>query len=476
MAAFVAAGSLLLGGLALRSTLRRRLLTNWSGNQTFKPTSLHQPTSLPELQALVAAARAVKVLGSAHSFSALACPARGGALVSLARLDLGAPSVDERTGVCWVPGHYTYAALVAHLERAAPAWSLHNMASLPHITVAGSIATGTHGSGVACGNLASCVVGLELVLADGSALRASPASHPQEWPGLVVHLGALGVVTRVALQLVPAFWVRQVCYEGLSLEAVAAAFDEIMCAGYSVSLFTTWRGPVFEQCWRKCVCAAPGGSGGGGGEEEGLEGLFPPAWHGATRALHNLHPIPGVSAQPCTPQLGERGPAHHRLPHFRAEFTPSAGEELQSEFFVARSDAPAALRALSALREHIAPLLHICEVRTIAADSMWLSMASGRDSVALHFTWLKQWGGASGVAALLPRLEAALAPFAPRPHWGKLSSPAGWAAAGARYGEGLRSFAALRARLDPQGKFMNDALQALLTGSAGGASAEGVQV
>ena len=460
MAAFVAASAVLLGGLALRSALRRRLLTNWAGNVAFAPAALHQPAALAELQALVRGARSLKVVGSAHSFNALASPARAGAMVSLARLDLGPPVVDAASGVCWVPGRCTYAALVAHLERAAPAWSLHNMASLPHITVAGSIATATHGSGVGNGNLASCVVGLELVLADGELLRASPASHPREWQGLVVSLGALGVVTRVALQLVPAFWVRQVCYEGLALEAVCDSFDAVMGAGYSVSLFTTWRGPVFEQCWRKCVCApAPGRE---GAEEEGLEGHFPQQWHGATRAAAHLHPIPGVAAEPCTPQLGARGPAHHRLPHFRADFTPSAGEELQSEFFVARSDAPAALRALAALRARIAPLLHICEVRTIAADAQWLSTASGRDSVALHFTWLKQWEGPSGVAALLPALEAALAPFGARPHWGKLSSPAGWAAAGARYGEGLRSFAALRARLDPQGKFLNDALRALL--------------
>ena len=444
--------------LALARRQRTRVtLRNWCGNVLFQPSAIHHPATLASLQALVGSAARCKVVGSAHSFNTLACPS-GGALISLASLALGAPALDAATGVCWVPGSFRYSELVGFLAGAP--WALHNMASLPHITVAGSLATATHGSGVGNGNLASCVVGLELVLADGSLLRASPSTHPEDFAGMVVHLGALGVVTRVALQLVPAFYCRQVCYQGLTLDAAAEHFDAIMSAGYSVSLFTTWREPLFEQCWRKCVCAGPAGAGAMEASEQGLAGLFPAQWHGATRATQDLHPIPGVSAAPCTPQLGLPGHAHHRLPHFRADFTPSAGEELQSEYFVPRAHAPAALRAVAALRASIAPLLHISEIRCVAGDELWLSMAAGRPggSAALHFTWKRE---PEGVAALLPALEAALAPFDARPHWGKLASREGSARARLSYAA-FAKFQALRQRLDPQGKFLNDHLRLLL--------------
>ena len=453
--------------LSRRRTLQLRR-KNWCGHVQFQPECLHTPGTVEELQALVKASSQCKVVGSAHSFNSLASTT--GALISLARLDVGALQLDAATGIVWVPGALTYSQLVDSLE--GTAWALHNMASLPHITVAGSIATATHGSGVGNGNLSSCVVGLELVCADGSLLRATPASHPLEFPGLVVGLGALGIVTRCALQLVPAFHLQQHCYEGLSLDSAVASFDDIMSAGYSVSLFTTWRQPAFEQVWRKCLCApaplgaaaAAAAAAAGGGldaAEQGLGGLFPATWHGASLAAANLHPIPGVSSQPCTPQLGLPGHAHHRLPHFRAEFTPSAGEELQTEYFVARASAPQALLALAALRERIAPLLHICEVRCVAGDALWLSMASGRDSVALHFTWKQQW---EGVRELLPAIEAALAPLDARPHWGKLCAAAPPGGGGmpwlASYGQGAAQWAALRARMDPSGKFLNEHLLA----------------
>ena len=405
------------------------------------------------MQSIVAGSRKCRVVGSAHSFSLIADTE--GDHISLEALNVGPPLLDEATGVVWVPGYMSFGALVAFLEGSA--WALHNMASLPHITVAGTIATGTHGSGVGNGNLASCVCGLELVLADGSLLRASPSSHPTEFEGMVVHLGSLGVVTRVALQLVPAFFMRQVVYLDLPLETALANFDSIMSAGYSVSLFTTWKALSFEQVWRKAVCS-PGQQGVGGAEdavEEGLAGHFPPVWHGARRAEAEQHPIPGVCAAPCTPQLGVPGPAHHRLPHFRLEFTPSAGEELQSEFFVRREYAPSSLRALSALAGDIAPLLHISEVRAIASDALWLSPHQGGGELgwcAIHFTWKKHW---EGVRALLPRIEGALSQFGARPHWGKLFTSIKGQHAMARLYPRLGDFLSLRERLDPTGKFLN---------------------
>jgi xylitol oxidase len=126
--------------------------------------------------------------------------------------------------------------------------------------------------------------------------------------------------------------------------------------------------------------------------------------------------IPGANVEAVTEQLGLIGPWHERLPHFRAAFTPSAGEELQTEYFVPRHSAREALAAIRPLGAVLAPLLQVSELRTFAADDLWLSGAHDRDVLGLHFTWFRDW---DGVHAVLPQLEAALAPYAARPHWGK---------------------------------------------------------
>lgn len=405
-------------------------LKNWAGNVTFSPAQVLTPTTTAELCALVASTPNLRVLGSGHSFTPLAAT-RGTLLRLHALTDLPPPSLDEATGVIWVPGHLTYGTLVDFLR--STAWAPHNLASLPHITIAGTIATATHGSGTRNGNLSTAVVGLEMVNAEGQLVRVSAATHGVEFAGMVVALGSLGVVLRVGLQLVPAFALTQTVYEGLQLETACERLREVLEAGYSVSLFTTWRGPLFEQVWRK---------------RRATEGEAPAQWLGATRATKALHPIPGVPANPCTPQLGKPGPAAELLPHFRFEFQPSAGEELQTEYFVAMEHAPAALRAVATLRDAIAPLLHVCEVRAVAKDELWLSMAQGRDSVAIHFTWRLD---VAAVNALLPRLEAVLAPFEPRPHWGKLFLCKGAELAG-RYPY-MGDFLRLRKAWDPKGKF-----------------------
>jgi xylitol oxidase len=415
---------------------------NWASNVSFSPASLLAPTTTAELCALVCAHPKLRVLGSAHSFSSIASSPH--ALLRVDRLtDVPPPHLHGDTGVLWVPGAATYGAVCVFLRGAA--WALPNLASLPHITVAGSIATATHGSGLRNGNLATHVVGLELVSSSGGIVRASRATHGALFDGMVVSLGALGVVLRVALQLVPAFELRQDVYEGLPLDAACAALPAVLGAAYSVSLFTTW-GPegVFEQVWLKRLAA---------------EGDAPAVWMGARRAARQLHPIPGADGGPCTPQLGAPGPAAERLPHFRFEFQPSAGEELQSEYFVALGDAPAALRAVAGLARRVAPLLHISEVRAVAGDDLWLSTAHGRDSVAIHFTWKKR---EAEVRELLPDLEAALAPFGARPHWGKLSARAGAPGGVAALFPKLREFLELRRDMDPAGKFLNEFLEAAL--------------
>jgi FAD/FMN-containing dehydrogenase len=400
-------------------------LTNWAGNITFRPAQAHRPGSVAELQALVAGSPRVRVLGSGHSFNDIADTS--GALVSLAELP-AVFEVDSARGLVKVNGAMRYAEVCRRLHLAG--FALPNLASLPHISVAGSVATGTHGSGDGNGNLATAVAGLELVTGDGGLLTLDRADP--EFPGAVVGLGALGAVVSVTLSVRPAYEVRQYVYDGLAFAELDERFDEIMGSAYSVSLFTDWSGPRLHQVWRKRI----------DGDEPDLPG--------AVLAEGPRHPVPGMSPVHCTDQGGIPGPWFARLPHFRPEFTPSSGEELQSEFLLPRRHALDALHALAAIGDRIAPVLQISEVRTIAADELWLSPNYRQDSVGLHFTWIRD---AAAVLPVLELVEKRLAPYEPRPHWGKISTldPA---AVRARYPR-LADFRGLAERYDPDGKFGN---------------------
>ncbi|MFD5573917.1 D-arabinono-1,4-lactone oxidase [Streptomyces cadmiisoli] len=399
---------------------------NWAGNITYSAKEVHRPRSLDELASIVAGSARVRVLGSGHSFNEIADPGPGGTLVSLAALP-PAVEVDAAARTVRVSGGVRYAELARRVHERGLA--LPNMASLPHISVAGSVATGTHGSGVGNGPLAAAVREVELLTADGTAVVIG--RDEERFGGAVTSLGALGVVTALTLDLEPAFDVEQYVFTELPLAGLD--FEAVMGAAYSVSLFTDWREPGFRQVWvkRRTDRALPG---------------FPWA-EPATRALH---PVPGMPAGNCTEQFGVPGPWHERLPHFRAEFTPSSGAELQSEYLMPRSSAPAALAALDAIRADVAPVLQTCEVRTVAADPQWLSPSYGRDTVAVHFTWVED------TAAVLPvvrRVEEALDGFGARPHWGKVFTvPA--SVLRERYPR-LADFRALAGELDPAGKFRN---------------------
>ncbi|WP_330172711.1 FAD-binding protein [Streptomyces sp. NBC_01498] len=415
--------------------------TNWAGNIVFSAGRVHRPTTLDELRALVAGHSRVRALGSGHSFNRLADT--DGALVSLAELprtmdvDTAARTVRVAAGV-----RYAELARTVHDQGLA----LRTMASLPHISVAGSVATGTHGSGDTTGSLATAVRAVELITADGGRLTLDRERDAERFPGAVVSLGALGVVTALTLDLVPAFDVRQFVFTGLPLAVLEEHFDAITSAAYSVSLFTDWSTPGFGQVWLKCLADADAVGGDDGPD-------FP--W--AAPATEALHPVPGMPAAHCTGQFGVPGPWHARLPHFRAEFTPSNGEELQSEYLVPRRHAVAALRAVAALGPVMAPVLQVCEVRTVAGDGLWLSPAEGRETVALHFTWVRD---TASVLPVIARLEAALEGFDARPHWGKVFTTAP-AVLRARYPR-MADFLALRASLDPAGTFTNAFLHRLL--------------
>jgi len=369
---------------------------NWAGNHTYPAATLHRPAGMEQLQEIVSRAGSVHVLGSRHSFNGIADAAE---LISLELLHTeealpAALTIDGDRRTVSLGGGVKYGELVQRLDDEGLA--LHNLASLPHISVAGAVATATHGSGIRNGNLATAVAGLEIVTSSGDMVRTRRGDP--DFDGMVVGLGALGVVTRLTLDVEPAFEVRQQVFLGMRWEVLLERFDEVMSAGYSVSVFTLF-GDAVDMVWVKTRTDR---------SEALTGGLF-----GARPADVDLHPVFGLDPTPCTPQLGRPGPWYDRLPHFRMGFTPSAGEELQSEYLLPRRHAAAAIEAVRALGDRIRPLLMTCEIRTVAADPLWLSTAHGQDSVALHFTWVR---AQDAVEELLVDMEAVLAPFASRPH------------------------------------------------------------
>ena len=411
-------------------------ITNWAGNITYSAKELHRPYALDKIAALVAGSASVRVLGSGHSFNEIAEPGPEGVLLSIADLP---PVIDVDTAArtVRVSGGVRYAELARAVYTRGLA--LPNMASLPHISVAGSVATGTHGSGVGNGPLSSAVREVELITADGSVLTIG--RDDPRFGGAVTSLGALGVVTALTLDLVPTFDVEQYVFTELPLTGLdSATFGTVMASAYSVSLFTDWRAPGFRQAWVKRRTDQPLAD-------------FP--W--AAPATAKMHPVPGMPAVNCTEQFGVAGPWQDRLPHFRAEFTPSSGTELQSEYLLPREHAVEALHAVDGIRDTVAGVLQTCEVRTVAADEQWLSPSYGRDTVALHFTWIED------TAAVLPvvrRLEEALDAFDARPHWGKVfTTPADLLRE--RYPR-LGDFRKLARELDPEGKFANAFVRAVL--------------
>ena len=404
-------------------------VTNWARNVVFTPERFVRPSSVEQVQELVAGADRVRVLGTGHSFSEVA--ATRGLLLSLAELPLEV-DVDAAASTVRVTAGARFGDLMGPLNAAGLA--LHNTGSLPHISVAGACATGTHGSGSGNRCLAAAVVELDLVGPDG-ALRTVRAGDP-DFDGSVVALGLLGVVTSLTLRVQPAYDVRQYVYDDVPFEALVADLDAVMDSAFSVSAFTRWRGPVFEMVWRKQLADAQ---------------AAPASWLGARLADSPRHPVPGMPVENATQQLGVPGPWHERLPHFRLEFTPSSGDEVQTEYLLPRSQAAPALKAIDAVRDVIAPALHVSEIRTAAADDLWLSPAFGRPTAALHFTWVDD---AALMARAVAALEAALAGFEARPHWGKVfGTPRDRVRS--MYPR-LADFESLVARHDPEGTFTNE--------------------
>ncbi|MFT4234322.1 MAG: FAD-binding protein [Microbacterium sp.] len=409
------------------------MTTNWAGNVTFRAHEVVTPSTAGEVADVLASADHVRPLGSGHSFTLIADT--DGTLLSTARLT-SPPRIDADARTVTVGAGMRYGDLAPALQ--AEGWALANLASLPHISIGGAIATGTHGSGDTIGTLSSAVAALEIVTPAGEIVRLK--RDDVEFSGAVVSLGVLGVTTEVTLDIEPTFDIRQRVYENLPLEVALDEFDAVMGAAYSVSMFLRWHDPdVVDQVWTKAR----------GDEAPQLPG-------GITEAAGKVHMLADVSPDATTVQGGTPGAWLDRLPHFQLSHTPSNGAELQSELLVPRARAADALRIVRGFAEQIAPLIMVTEVRSMRADELWLSPACGHDAVGIHFTWQPRQ---AEVEAVVAQLEEALAPLGARPHWGKLTrlDPEAIAAAWPRASD----FAALARRYDPEGRMRNDYLSFL---------------
>ena len=410
---------------------------NWAGNHTFCAARYHAPTTVAEVQTIVQQSSKVRVLGSRHCFHDIADCTED--LISLDKL---APTLlfDRQGKTVTVNGGCTYIQLGAWLHQAG--YAVHNMASLPHITIAGAVATATHGSGDGNGNLATAIAGMELVTADGEVITLTRERDGDTFLGAVVGLGGLGVVTKVTLDIEPAYLMQQEVYENMAFAQVVENFDAIMGSAYSVSLFTDWKDDNVSQVWIKHKLT----------NGEALP--VAPTFYGAPLAPVNRHPVTAFPADPCTIQMGIPGPWHERLAHFHNQSTLISKGDSQSEYFVAREYAVPAIKAMAELEPALTPVLLLSEVRSIAADNLWMSHNYQSPSIGLHFSWNKPW---DEVKRVLPLIEERLASFHARPHWGKLFTMTAdqlqplyprWA-----------DFQALLRRYDPAGKFRNGYLE-----------------
>lgn len=411
-------------------------ITNWAGNLTYSTSKLTSATSAAQVKSFIQQHNKFKVLGTKHCFNNIADSTNEFITLTSLQPDM---EINKNAHTVTVNAGVRYGTLAEYLHKNG--YALHNLASLPHISVAGSCATATHGSGEKNGNLSSAVVAMEIITAAGETINLSKEKDGEQFLAAVVHLGGLGVVTKVTLNIQPTYMVRQDVYENLALQQLEHHFDDIMGAGYSVSLFTDWANKNFSEVWVKSKLT------------DGEIFSHKPEFFGAKAATKNLHPIVAISAENCTEQMGVPGPWHERLPHFKMGFTPSSGKELQSEYFVPREHSYKAMAAVEKLHEKITPHLLITEIRTIAADDFWMSPCHKQDSTTIHFTWKPEW---PAVQKLLPLIEEHLAPFNAKPHWGKLFTMP-HARLKQLYPK-LPEFQQVLKHYDPSGKFRNEFL------------------
>ena len=442
---FLKTSSIVAGGVVLseliacksktdKSTVMGKKLSNWAGNLEYGTENVHYPKTVEEVQEVVKKCSKLKALGSRHSFSKIADSTDN--QVSLKDMNK-VVSLDKNAKTVTVEAGMKYGELAPYLHENG--YALPNLASLPHIGIAGACSTATHGSGVKNGNLSTAVSAIEFVNASGDLVVLSKQKDGEKFYGAVVGLGAIGILTKVTLDVIPTFNMKQVVYRNLPINELKKNFEDLQSKGYSVSLFTDWKNKNVNEVWIKKLA---------NDSTPAERTLF-----GATLATQNIHPVEDQSAENVTDQMDVPGPWFDRLPHFKMGFTPSVGKELQSEYFVPIEHAYEAMMAMEKLHEKITPHLFISEIRTIQSDNFWMSPCYKRTCVALHTTWKQE---TETVMNLLPLIEAQLAPFNARPHWAKLFTidPS---TLQSRY-EKLNDFKELARSYDPDGKFRNEFL------------------
>ncbi|HEY6433871.1 MAG TPA: D-arabinono-1,4-lactone oxidase [Acetobacteraceae bacterium] len=403
---------------------------NWADNYTYRAARIHRPTSIDEVRRVVSGCAKVRALGTRHSFNGIADSS--GDLVDLGYL----PSdfvIDRERRTVTVGAGTRYGPLAQHLH--AQGWALHNMGSLPHISVAGATATGTHGSGDGSGNLSTAVAGLEMVTASGDLLCIRRGERG--FDGMVVGLGAFGIVTRMTLDIQPTFDMRQDAFIDLPWATVLSRLDEVTSAAYSVSLMTRWSGETVDRLWLKTRLQEGGP-------------LEVTAAHLGAVATELVSASGRAAGADRLNPFGVAGPWCDRLCHFRLDAEPGQSDQIQSEYMVPRAQAVTAMERLRGIAGRIDALLHMTEIRSMAADRLWLSPSYGHDTVAIHFTWKRE---IEAVDRMTEEIEDMLLPLGARPHWGKLMHARAGQIAGVY--PRLPEFRALVAAYDPGGKFAN---------------------
>jgi alditol oxidase len=431
----LSAGSMLSGCKVNEPAYKDEALHNWAGNINYSTQKVYHPSSVEQVQQIIKNNNKLKTLGSKHSFSRIADT--DGFLLSTDQLK-SVLNLDQKNKSVTVQPGITYGELSVYLHQHG--YALHNLASLPHISVAGACATATHGSGVNNGNLSSVVNAIEFVDGLGNIHNLSRTSDFDDFNGVVVNLGALGVVTKLSLDIVPDFNMSQVVYRHLPIDSLKQSFAEIMSAGYSVSLFTNWSQDNINQVWVKSV--------------HNNSTTSSSDFYGATKSEKDMHPVDSQSAETCTVQRGVAAPWFEILPHFKMGFKPSTGKELQSEFFVQKDAGFDAIEAMQALGKQISPHLFVSEIRSVKADELWMSPAYKKDCIAVHTTWHQD---EKVISELIPLVQKALLPYDPIPHWAKLSSLP--ASVLAKAYPRMSDFRELCARFDPKKKFLNKYLE-----------------
>lgn len=412
---------------------------NWAGNLKYSAENFYQPESIEQLQELVRQCDHLRTLGTAHCFNTIADSKYN--QLSVRGLDQTL-DIDVENSTATVGAGASYGQICTELYDQG--YALHNLASLPHISIAGAIATATHGSGIRNSNLGSAISAIEFIDAAGELQSLSRGDDGAFFGGVITHLGGLGVITKITLDLLPGFEVMQYVYQYLPIKNLLENFTAVMSGGYSVSLFTDYQTDTVNQVWVKS-------------KVNGMDSEIVNDYYGAQPASINLHPIVELSAENCTQQMGLPGPWYDRLPHFKMGFMPSSGKELQSEFFVPLKNAAEAYQVISGLKHEIKPVLMISEIRAIAADDQWMSPCYQQDSVTFHFTWEQH---KERVEKVVSMIQDGLEPFNVRPHWGKVFTMEPERLQNLY--PNLDKFKAVLAQYDPIGKFRNKFLEKFL--------------